>query len=99
MKAITVAKTKQKSAYCNLCRSIFPLERDASPLFVALGSSDPLKDVTADWKKLRPMTTMLLVMVDIAKRDEVFGSVFSLVYVVLYVMKFKHLSGIFRRKH
>ena len=45
------------------------------------------------------MTTVLLVMVDIAKRDEVFGSVFSLVYVVLYVMKFKHLSGIFRRKH
>ena len=45
------------------------------------------------------MTAMLLVMVDIAKRDEVFGNVFSLVYVVLYVMKFKHLSGIFRREH
>lgn len=45
------------------------------------------------------MTTMLLVMVDIAKRDEVFGSVFALVYVVLYVMKLKHLSGIFWRKH
>ena len=45
------------------------------------------------------MTTMLLIMVHIAKRDEVFCSVFSLVYVVLYVMKFKHLSGIFRRKH
>jgi hypothetical protein len=42
------------------------------------------------------MTTMLLVMVDIAKGDEVFGNVFSLVYVVLYVMKFK-VSGIFRR--
>ena len=45
------------------------------------------------------MTTVLLVMVDIAKGDEVFGNVFSLVYVVLYVMKFKHLSGVFRRKH
>jgi len=43
--------------------------------------------------------TMLLVMVDIAKRDEVFGNVFSLVYVVPYVMEFKHLSGIFRREH
>jgi len=42
---------------------------------------------------------MIFVMVDIAKRDEVFGNVLSLVYVVLYVMKFKHLSGIFRRKH
>lgn len=45
------------------------------------------------------MATVLLVMVDVAKRDEVFGNVFSLVYVVLYVMKFKHLSGILRRKH
>ena len=45
------------------------------------------------------MMAMLLIMVDIAKRDEVFGNVFSLVYVVLYVMKFKHLSGVFRRKH
>jgi len=44
------------------------------------------------------MTTMLLVMVDIAKRNEVFSNVFSLVYVVLNVMKFKHLSGVFRRK-
>jgi hypothetical protein len=43
--------------------------------------------------------SVFFIVIDIAKRDEVVHRVFTLVFVVLDVMQFKHLSWIIWRQH
>ena len=92
MKAITIAKTKQKSAYCSLCRSFFHPTARITAVRCTTVKRSIRRFLLLIRKNYQPITAVLLVMVDITKCDEVFSGVFSLLYVVLSVMKFKHLS-------